>query len=158
MSDRPQRVTPPPVSPDDDPPVADVMTRQLVGITSDTTVLMALQLMVHTGVRHLPVMDGQRCLGLVVEVDLVRCVAQGGSLMAGWSQVVGEIARPAEELPVAVRRSDAARRMLTSGSDAVVVVENGRVLGIVTTSDLIRSLAAAPRPPASVAGGSPALR
>ena len=157
MSDRPQRVTPPPDSLDDDPPVTDVMTRQLVGITSDATVLTALQLMVHTGVRHLPVMDGQRCLGLVVEVDLVRCVAQGGSLMAGWSHAVGEITRPAEELPVAVRRSDAARLMLASGSDAVVVVENGRVLGIVTTSDLIRSLAGVPASHVQAAGESPAL-
>jgi CBS domain-containing protein len=46
-------------------------------------------------------------------------------------------------------RAAAAHAMLTSGSDAVPVLEDGRVLGIVTATDLATSLIAHP-----VGGGS----
>lgn len=144
MNRDPAAVTSAPGS--DDPPVTDVMTTHLVGITPDAPVSTALRLMARTGLHHLIVMDGQKCLGLLVEVDLVRCMAQGrslGALTPGWSHVVGEIARPVEAMPVTARRSDAARRM-ANGADAVLVTRGARLLGIVTTSDLIRSLAAFP--------------
>jgi CBS domain-containing protein len=101
----------------------------------------ALRLMARIGLRHLLVMDGQKCLGILAEIDLVRCMAQGSALTAGWSYVVGEIARPVEAMPITARRSDAARRM-ANGADAVLVTRGDRLLGIVTASDLIRSLAA----------------
>jgi CBS domain-containing protein len=135
----------------DDPPVTDVMTTHLVGITPDSEVSTALNLMARTGLRHLLVMNGQKCLGMLVEVDLVRCMAQGGALAAftpGWSYAVGQITRPVEAMPITARRSDAARRM-ANGAEAVLVTCGDRLLGIVTTSDLIRSLAAMPRTNAS---------
>ena len=97
-------------------------------------------------------MDGQKCLGLLAEADLIRCMAQGGALTPAWSYAVGEIAQPVEALPVTARRSDAARRM-ANGADAVLVTRGDRLLGIVTASDLVRSLAAIPRshPPAAPA-------
>ena len=139
-------VTSPPAS--DDPPLTDVMSRHLVGITPDAAVATALHLMARTGLRHLLVMDGPKCLGMLAEMDLLRCMAQGGALTAGWSNVVREIARPVEAMPITARRSDAARRM-TNGAEAVLVTSGDRLLGIVTTSDLIRSLAAMPRTKAS---------
>ena len=141
----------------DDPPITDVMTTRLVGITPDAAVSTALRLMARTGLRHLLVMHGQKCLGMLLEVDLVRCMAQGGALAAltsGWSYVVGEITRPVEAIPVTARRSDAARRM-ANGAEAVLVTRGDCVLGIVTTSDLIRSLAAIPESPTPAV--SPAL-
>jgi CBS domain-containing protein len=133
--------TSPPAS--DDPPVTDVMSRHLVGITPDAPVATALRLMARTGLRHLLVMGGQKCLGMLAEIDLLRCMAQGGALTFGCWQVVGEIARPVEVMPSTARRSDAARRM-TNGAEAVLVTSGDRLVGIVTTSDLIRSLAAMP--------------
>jgi CBS domain-containing protein len=128
----------------DDPPVMDVMTSHLVGITPDAAVSTALRLMAQNGLRHLLVMDGQKCLGMLAEVDLIRCMGQGGVLTPAWSYTVGKIAQPVEALPVTARRSDAARRM-ANGADAVLVTRGDRLAGIVTTSDLVRSLAAIPR-------------
>ncbi len=144
MPIHPQRLAAPPETVDDDPPVTAVMTTHLVGITPDAPVSTALRLMAATGVRHLPVLAGRQCLGLVLESDLIRCVAQGEPLAPGSSLLVGEIARPVEQLPVTARRSDAARRMQADTSDAVLVTDGDRLLGIVTATDLIRSLAAAP--------------
>ncbi len=123
---------------------AEIMTSHLVGITPDAPLSEALSLMAGTGVRHLPVMDGARCAGLVVEVDVVRCVAQGGPLATAWSVQAGEIARPVERLPSTATRSDVARTMQAAGSDAVLIVDDGQVRGIVTATDLVRSLAGAP--------------
>ena len=131
-----------------DPPVADLMTTRLVCVTHDVPLSEVLHLMARTGVRHLPVMDGTRCTGLVVEVDVVRCVAQGGPLATAWSVHAGEIARPVERSASTATRSAAARAMRAAGSDAVLVVDDGRVRGIVTATDLVRSLAGAP-------GGAP---
>ncbi len=145
-------LTTPPAS--DDPPVTDLMTTHLVGITPDAAVATALRLMARTGLSHLLVMGGQRCLGLLAEVDLVRCMAEGGALTAGWSHVVREIARPVEAMPITSLRSDAARRMV-NGAEAVLVTRGDRLLGIVTTSDLIRSLAAITRTNASDHSAAP---
>lgn len=133
-----------PDHPPSDPPATEIMTEQLVGITPDAPLSEVLRLMAGTGVRHLPVMDGACCTGLVVEVDVVRCVAQGGPLATAWSVHAGEIARPAERLPSTATRSDVARAMQVAGSDAVLVVDDERVRGIVTATDLVRSLAGPP--------------
>ena len=70
-----QRLGAPPETVDDDPPVTALMTRDLVGVTPDTPVMTALSLMATRRVRHLPVLTGRRCLGLVIELDLVRALA-----------------------------------------------------------------------------------
>ena len=140
MADSPHPLTTPAAA-RDDPLVTDVMTRRLVGITPESPISTALRVMADTGVRHLPVMDGQQCIGLVVEADLVRCLAQGGPLTSGMWHPVREITRSVEHLPIAAQRSDVARRMQANGADAVLVSDRGQVLGIVTATDLIRSLA-----------------
>lgn len=127
-----------------DPTAAEIMTARLVGITPDAPLSEVLALMAGAGVRHVPVMAAAMCVGLVVEVDVVRCVAQGGPLATAWSVRAGEIARPIERLASTATRSDVARAMQAAGSDAVLIVDDGQVRGIVTATDLVRSLAGAP--------------
>lgn len=98
--------------------------------------------MTGSGVRHLPVLEGTRCHGLVHEPDLVRSVAERAVLGEHRApKVVGDLCRPAPELRPADRRSDAARQMQAAAIDAVLVVDGDRLVGIVTAGDLIRSLA-----------------
>jgi predicted transcriptional regulator len=137
-----QRLAASPETGDDDPRVTTVMTSRLVAVTMDTSVSTALLLMAREGVRHLPVMQGQACVGLVLESDLVRCLAETGPLTAAAGLHVGEFARSTAPLPTSARRSEAARRMVTECSDAVLVAGHDQLLGIVTASDLVRSLAA----------------
>jgi CBS domain-containing protein len=142
----PQPATPPETM-EDDPRVTRFMTSRIVGITSESPLSTALRLMAHAGVRHLPVLDGGRCMGILTEADLARFVAGGsGPFAARVAAPVEELTRPTEPLPIAARRSDAARRMRTERTDAVLVAHRGRLLGLVTATDLVRSLA----------GGTPA--
>ena len=123
---------------DEDPIVRTLMTPRIVAITPDAPLHTALCLMASGDVRHLPVLDGPHCVGIVVETDLVQAVAVGAA------PVVGPLARPVRTLPVTARRSEAARAVLDSGIDAVLVTDGGRLVGIVTATDLIRSLAERP--------------
>ena len=132
----------PPETLDEDPPLAELMTAPLLGVTPDTGIKVALCLLTEAGVRHLPVMDGARCLGLVFEHDVLRRVADGGWMRSELS--AGELCRPAPMLRPGDRRSAATGRMWHAGVDAVLVVADDKLIGIVTATDVLRSLAGAP--------------
>jgi CBS domain-containing protein len=125
----------PPEALDADPRIGPLMSGRVVAITPDAPLRTALRLMAADQVRHLPVMDGSRCLGVVGETDLVHAVAVGGP------ELVGRLARPVRALPPTARRSDAARAMLAADADVVLVTDGGRIVGILTATDLLVSLA-----------------
>jgi len=135
MQPSPERFAAPPETLDDDPPVGAIMTPRVVAITPDAPLRTALGLMASGKVRHLPVLDGSRCLGVLVETDLVEAVAVGGP------GTVGPLARPVPMVSAGWRRSAAARAVLEGGVDAVLVTEDGRLIGILTATDLVTSLA-----------------
>jgi CBS domain-containing protein len=122
----------------DDPPITSVMTAHLVAITPDAPLRTALRLMASNNVRHLPVLDGPHCVGVIGETDLVHAVAVGGP------RLVGPLARPVPMLPITARRAETAAAVLAGDVDAALVVDGARLIGIVTATDLVRSLAEGP--------------
>jgi CBS domain-containing protein len=138
MHSQPERLAAPPETADDDPPVSTLMTDRVVAISPDAPLATALHLMASGDVRHLPVLDGARCLGVLMETDLMRAVAIGGP------PTVGPLARPVPMVPVGWRRSRAARAVLAGDIDAVLVTDADRLVGILTATDLVRSLATGP--------------
>lgn len=58
-------------------PVADWMTPDPITVSPDVNVLEALRLMLRGGFRHLPVVSGERVVGIVSLRDLARSLAQG---------------------------------------------------------------------------------
>ena len=125
----------PPEAVDDDPTVGAVMTPHVVAITPDAPLRTGLRLMASNDVRHLPVIEGSRCLGVVLETDIVRAIAIGGP------PLLGPLVRPLPTVSVDDRRSAAARAVLAGDVEAVLVTDDDRLVGIVTTTDLVRSLA-----------------
>ncbi|MCC5858000.1 MAG: CBS domain-containing protein [Ectothiorhodospiraceae bacterium] len=61
----------------DSTPVAEVMTREVVVIAPDATVRDALVLVDTRNCRHLPVMDGDRLVGMLSVRDLIGAVVAG---------------------------------------------------------------------------------
>jgi len=57
-----------------DTPVRDIMTAPVLTVTLDTTVQQCMQLMTDRHVRHLPVVEGARVLGVVSIGDMVKAV------------------------------------------------------------------------------------
>ena len=57
-----------------DTPVRDIMSSPVLTVTLDTTVQQCMQLMTDRHVRHLPVVEGARVIGMVSIGDMVKAV------------------------------------------------------------------------------------
>jgi CBS domain-containing protein len=135
------RLTAAPTEQTDGPRLEEFMSHRIVAIVPEATAMVALRLMATTGTRHLPVLAGSDCVGIVTEVDLLHALGEVG----GDLRPVGTLARPAATLRPSARRAEAARRMTATGTDAVLVADDARLVGIVTATDLLRSLASPAR-------------
>jgi len=57
-----------------DTPVRDIMTAQVVTVSPDTSVQQCMQLVTEKRIRHLPVTEGGRVVGMISIGDLVKAV------------------------------------------------------------------------------------
>jgi CBS domain-containing protein len=127
--------------------VRDVMSAPLVVVRDYDTIWHALDRFVQTGFHHLVVLDAKDALVGVLDD---RGVLAGWPLELGMHHgTIGELLRssagaagpvvPRTHPEVSVRR--AGLLMLDLSVDALAVVDDfGRVVGILTSTDLIRSL------------------
>lgn len=126
---------------DDDPDVRELMTHRLVGIAHNADADVALRLLGSAAVRHLAVMDGSCCLGLVFEHDVLTYFARQ-PLHPGMHLTVGQLCRQVPQVSESDRRSTLARLMTSHGVDAVAVTRDEQLIGLVTAVDVVRSLTA----------------
>lgn len=122
--------------------VAAVMTTSPVTITLDDDLWTALRLLLATGLRHLVVVDADnKCRGVLADRYVVA-EWPGDAIGARLTRVRQMMGDPSPFLAPETSIRDAARAMLGSGTDALAVVDGeGNAIGVVTGSDLIRSLA-----------------
>ena len=137
--------------------VGEVMTRDVVSVTPDTPLKDVAAVLVERGVSGLPVCDADGAVvGVLSEADLL--VKQGGSPdrsggLFAWlvetasapdlaklrAHTAGEaMTTPAVTVQTASPVSEAARTMVSLGVNRLPVVEDGRLVGIVTRADLVR--------------------
>jgi CBS domain-containing protein len=137
--------------------VGHVMTRDVVSVTPDTPLKDVAAALVERGISGLPVCDADGAVvGVLSEADLL--VKQGGSPersggLFAWlvetasapdlaklrAHTAGEaMTSPAVTVETASPVSEAARTMVSLGVNRLPVVEDGRLVGIVTRADLVR--------------------
>ena len=127
--------------------VRSIMTHPVVSLERDHSILLAGSLMRLRHIRHLPVADKGRLVGLVTHRDLLA--AQAALLAAPRGALTPE------EMSVPVSRImitnvwstspdtsllDAGRIMLDHKYGCLPVVEDGKLVGIVTEVDLLALL------------------
>jgi CBS domain-containing protein len=123
-------------------------SRPVQVVHETTTVAQALGLLHRAGRRHLPVVDRGRCVGVLVDVDLVAAAVDG---VAGH---VGPLARrPVPTVALGADAPTAARAILGGGMDAALVLDDGVVVGIVTATDVVEALAGRDLAPDPTVGG-----
>lgn len=59
-------------------PVREIMTGQVVSVSADQTIEEAMVLMSNKRVRHLPVLDDSRLIGVISIGDVVKAIAMNG--------------------------------------------------------------------------------
>ncbi len=122
-----------------------LMTGDVTTISSTDTIARAMELMRHLHVRHLPVLDGSRFIGVVDERQLDLAVLEAGGPKGDVGRPVSSlaIAQVPTVLPAADIRQVAAQ-LRESHTGAVFVVDPaGHLRGIITVVDVLDALAAA---------------
>lgn len=127
--------------------VSDVMSTEMVTLGRNDTLTIADDLMKQQRVRHLPVLDedGDLC-GIVTQRDLFRGAvlrALGYGSRAEEMMLATLVVKEAmTENPISVAPSaslaDAARLMLEHRVGSLPVLEDGRLVGILTEGDFVR--------------------
>jgi CBS domain-containing protein len=130
-----------------DETVQTVMTRSLITVTSKTPVREARARLATGNIHHLPVVDGDRLVGIVSATDFVRqlaCEARSGHRGGGISEELWTVAEIMQPNPRTVGPETTLREaidILTESSfHSLPVVKNGTLMGILTTTDLLRRL------------------
>lgn len=135
--------------------VRELMTKDVVSVRQDTSLREAAAMLVEHRVSGLPVVRGTEVVGVLSEADVVARTSGGttGGLLS-WlfepeiaerkvsAQTVGE-AMSAPAVTIAATRPvhEAARRMITEGVNRLPVVEDGKLVGILTRADIVRAFA-----------------
>ncbi|MFZ1120735.1 MAG: CBS domain-containing protein [Candidatus Binataceae bacterium] len=114
--------------------IANWMTRDPVCITRQDTLARAKELMDAGQFRRLPVIDNDKLVGIVTERDL----RQHWDYLDSTKVDAAMTPDPVTITP-RVTAEDVARLLLQHKIGGLPVVENGKLVGIVSTSDLLRA-------------------
>lgn len=121
------------------PPVQKYMTTTPFAINESSTVDEALRAMSKHGVRHLPVVSGGKAFGIVSDRDL-----KYASALAGFNPHTATVKEICEEQPYVTRPdalvSDVSRELADRRVGSALVMDNGHLVGIFTTTDACRAL------------------
>lgn len=143
--------------------ISDLMSTKLFTVSADDSVEGAVRLLQQRGVRHLLVLDGHDLVGILSDRDIKRALDPakskrkkllnlGGLFFLLEPILVKEIMTkdPVSIAPSATAQ-EAATLMVNRKFGALPVVSRGKLVGIVTESDLLRYFAETHHRPAKKA-------
>jgi len=144
--------------------VREFMTTEVTSLQETDSLLDARMVFVRSSFRHLPVLRGKTLVGVVTEHDVKQFAP---SLMSGvkpdeYNRLLENtpVSRAMTREPLTVQPEqpvfEAAALLYDRSFGCVPVVENGQLVGILTTTDMLRLLMRLIRDKGLVAGKSPA--
>lgn len=128
--------------------VADIMTSTVVTIEPQNSVATAIRFMRQGQLRRLPVIENGELVGIVTSGDLRRITGLSSILNDPsqdnflWRHIPVEnvMSRNPTTLEVDTPICEAARLLVEQKIGGVPIVDQGKLVGIVTTSDLLATL------------------
>ncbi len=129
--------------------VEEIMTKEVFKISDDMTLKQASHLMNKYKVRHLPVVKDNKLIGMISKSDLVRlCFAEHlgeeendlDEVLLGDFTLEHMMVRNLTVIPPKATVAEAADVIMSKEFHALPVVENDELVGIITTTDIIRCL------------------
>jgi len=129
--------------------VKDSMTAPVVSISSETGLSDARKVMTESGVRRLPVVDGDKLVGIISFTDVLEAKLVTAQSLNIWELNQQVLAMQVKDVMTSdvcsidqdATISDAARIMLEQKVSGVPVTDNGKLVGMITESDLFRLIA-----------------
>lgn len=128
--------------------VGAVMTTDPVTLKLNDTLRLADDMMNLAHVRHFPVLDGEKLVGVIDQDDLLH--ASMASMVrrpkdkvrdALGAVAIKDFMKAATTVAPDTSIYDAASTMVDRGVECLLIVAEGKLVGLVTRSDLLRELA-----------------
>ncbi len=119
--------------------VRDIMIKDLLTISENDTALKAAQVMTEKGVSSLIVLSNDQPIGIVTERDFIKkiCVKELKVSSVRVRDMMSRIRTSASpDTPIDV----AVQRMVNNRIRRLPIIENGKVVGIITVTDLAKHL------------------
>ncbi len=117
--------------------VRDIMTKNVITMPSDATVLKAAQTMKELDIGSIIIVDNDRAIGIITEADIVRRVVAEQS-DPSKTRVGDVMSSPLIQVPPETPLTDAMRIMARNEIRRIAVVKNGSLTGIVTSRDILQ--------------------
>ncbi len=126
--------------------VQDYMTRDVISIAPDAALSTAHQTMKEYGIRRLPVVKSEKLVGIITLGDVREASPSDASSLSIWEMnylwaqlTVGKVmTRDVETVTPTDSIIAAAELMLNRKLSGLPVVDNGKVVGMITESDIFR--------------------
>ncbi len=112
----------------------DIMFSPVVSVSTKVLVRDAISIMEKNGISQLPIIDGGRLVGSISEGTIMKYLSEGKDV---FNKPVGEIMEESFPTVNPSTSIDVIRHLIVSGNPAVLVVDRGEVVGIITKIDLI---------------------
>lgn len=131
-------------------PVSQIMSKELITISPDQSLYIAEKLFSRHNIRHIPVVENERLVGMVSHTDLLRISFSGlDESDDSIVPVIYEMYSVPEimtRVPIFVEATttikEVAEILSRQSFHSLPVLDKGKLVGIVTTTDLIHYLLA----------------
>ncbi len=128
--------------------IRDVMTRNPITVGSETLILDALRIMKENNIRRLPVVDRGRLVGIVTKKDVDEAAPAPKTASSAYDfryfQSQMKVSEVMKKDPVTLHPDTVFEEALKIGKEKKIssfpVVEDGKLVGISTESDIVRFL------------------
>ena len=129
-------------------PVSQIMSKDLVVLTPTQSLYEAERLLKKHNIRHIPVVEGDKLIGIVSYSDLLRISIAD---MTDGDEEVTSVVYDMYTIPQIMAKSpltvdantsikEVAEILSQQSFHSIPVVENGKLVGLVTTTDLVKYL------------------
>jgi CBS domain-containing protein len=121
--------------------VRDYMTRELVTVPPDTEIAQAVHLLLEHDISGLIVSDGAGGIaGVFTERDCIAVASEAGYYEQWGGPVANYMSTPVETVAPDDNLIDVAVRMATSRHRRFPVVENNKLIGLLSRRDVMRAI------------------
>ncbi len=130
-------------------PISQIMTQKVVTITTQDDLVSAEELFKKHRIRHIPVVRGDTILGMLSYTDLMRISFADAidedefevdTMVYNMFSIEQVMVKDVVSVPPTATIKEVAQFLALKEFHALPVVEEGKLVGIVTTTDLIRYL------------------
>lgn len=129
-------------------PIFYVMTKEIVVASTTSKFSQVQKLFLEHNVSHLPVMDGNELVGIISNFDIMRAYAKTveGARTVSWDHlddmftVTDWMTKNPKTFSSKDTIADAAKALTENNFEALPIVDEDELVGIITTKDLVSYL------------------